>query len=310
MSPLILVVAAGVFLAIVMIIIGVAAPRPADDVQARLTEYGGREVASLEELELSMPFSERVIKPIVSSMSQFMGRFTPEKTIEQTRHNLELAGRPNNWGPTEFLAIRGLAGGLLTVLAFLLMTFTRQSFLYVILFTVVGGAIGFFMPVIWLGSKISARKQNVIKCLPDALDLLTISVEAGLGFDAAMAKVSEKWDNEVSRGFGRVIQEIRVGKTRREALRAMADNVDVPDITSFVAAIIQADQLGVSIAKILRIQSEQMRMKRRQRAEEKAHQAPIKMLFPMVFLIFPAIWIVLLGPALLIVKNSGVMGAV
>jgi tight adherence protein C len=310
MTPLILVVAAGVFLAIVLIIVGVASPRPADDVQARLMEYGGRPVSSLEEMELSMPFSERVIKPVISSMSQFMSRFTPEKTIEQTRHKLELAGRPNNWGPTEFLAIRGLAGVLLTGLSFLLMTVTRQTFLYVILFTAVGGAIGFFMPVIWLGSKIGSRQREIIRNLPDALDLLTISVEAGLGFDAAMAKVAEKWDNEVSMGFARVIQEIRVGKVRREALRDMADTMEVADVTSFVAAIIQADQLGVSIAKILRIQSEQMRIKRRQRAEEKAHQAPIKMLFPMVFLIFPAIWIVLLGPAILIVKNSGVLGAV
>jgi tight adherence protein C len=308
LSPLILIVAVGVFLAIVLIIVGVASPRPADDVQARLMEYGGRPVTSLEEMELAMPFSERIIRPVLTSMSQFMSRFTPEKTLEQTRHKLEMAGRPNNWGPTEFLAVRGLAGVLLTGLSFLLMTATKQSFLYVVLFTVVGGALWFFMPVIWLGSKISSRQNEIIKGLPDALDLLTISVEAGLGFDAAMAKVAEKWDNEVSLGFSRVIQEIRVGKLRREALRDMAENMDVPDVTSFVAAIIQADQLGVSIAKILRIQSEQMRVKRRQRAEEKAHQAPVKMLFPMVFLIFPSIWIVLLGPAILIVKNSGVMG--
>jgi tight adherence protein C len=307
---LIVIVAAGVFLAIVLIVVGVAAPRTADDVQARLMEYGAREATSLEELELSMPFSERVIKPIIGSVSQFMSRFTPEKTIEQTRHSLELAGRPNNWGPTEFLAVRGMAAVLLAVLAFLLFTVTKRPFIQIIGATAVGGVFGFLMPVIWLGSKIRSRQSDVVKSLPDALDLLTISVEAGLGFDAAMAKVAEKWDNEVSRGFARVIQEIRIGKLRREALRSMAENMDVPDVTSFVAAIIQADQLGVSIAKILRVQSDQMRIRRRQRAEEKAHQAPIKMLFPMVFLIFPAIWIVLLGPAVLIVKNSGVLGTI
>lgn len=310
MSPIIIIVAIGIFIAIVFIVIGIAAPRTADDVQARLMEYGGREVSSLEELELSMPFKDRVIKPIIRNLSQFTSRFTPAKTIEDTRHKLELAGKPNNWGPTEFLAVRGMAGGLLSILAFGLLTFTRQPFLNIIGATLMGALLGFFMPVIWLGSKITARKQNIIKSLPDALDLLTISVEAGLGFDAAMAKVAEKWENEVSRGFNRVIQEIRVGKLRREALRSMAENMDVPDVTSFIAAIIQADQLGVSIAKILRVQSEQMRTKRRQRAEEKAHQAPVKMLFPMVFLIFPSIWTVLLGPALLIVKNSGVMGAI
>jgi tight adherence protein C len=164
--------------------------------------------------------------------------------------------------------------------------------------------------VLWLSGKIRRRQDEVIKALPDALDLLTICVEAGLGFDAAMAKVAEKWENELSRAFGRVIHEIRLGKLRREALREMEHNVGVTDVTSFVAAVIQADQLGVSMAKVMRIQSEQMRIKRRQRAEEKAHQAPIKMLFPMVFLIFPSIYIVLLGPAVLVIMKSGVMGHV
>jgi tight adherence protein C len=135
-------------------------------------------------------------------------------------------------------------------------------------------------------------------------------VEAGLGFDQAMAKINEKWDNELSLAFGRVIQEIRLGKTRREALRDMSNRLDIADLTSFVAAIIQADQLGVSIGKVLRIQSEQMRMKRRQRAEKKAHEAPILMLIPMAFLIFPSIYIVLLGPAALLLINSPALRSV
>ncbi len=124
-----------------------------------------------------------------------------------------------------------------------------------------------------------------------------------------MQRVADKWDNELSRGFQRVLNELRVGKSRGEALKDMADRANVPDVTSFVAALIQADQLGISIAKVLRIQSEQMRIKRRQRAEEKAHQAPIKMLMPMTFLIFPTILLVILGPAVLILKESGVAGA-
>jgi tight adherence protein C len=146
--------------------------------------------------------------------------------------------------------------------------------------------------------------------MPDALDLLTVCVEAGLGFDQAMQKVTEKWENELTLGFARVIQEIRLGKLRRDALRDMAERMDIPDMTSFVAALIQADQLGVSMAKVLRIQSEQMRIKRRQRAEKKAHEAPIKMLIPMAFLIFPSIYIVLLGPAVLQVLRSGVLGTI
>jgi tight adherence protein C len=159
------------------------------------------------------------------------------------------------------------------------------------------GAIGFFLPGMMLQSKIGRRQDIVIKAMPDALDLLTVCVEAGLGFDQAMQKVSEKWENELSMAFARVIQEIRLGKLRRDALKDMSERLDIPEMTSFVAALIQADQLGVSMAKVLRIQSEQMRMKRRQRAEKKAHEAPIKMLIPMAFLIFPSIYIVLLGPA-------------
>ena len=153
------------------------------------------------------------------------------------------------------------------------------------------------MPPLWLRSKVTRRQQAITRALPDALDLLTICVEAGLGFDAAMSKVHEKWDNDLALSFGRVLQEMQIGKTRREALRDVADRMEVPDVSSFVAAIIQADQLGVSIAKVLRIQSDQMRVKRRQRAQEKAQQAPVKMVIPLVLLVFPSIWIVLLGPA-------------
>jgi len=310
MSPVILIIAMAILGSIVLLFVGVAAPRPSDQVLDRLAEYGGRTL-TLEEIELSQPFSQRIIRPLIQGIAQFIGRFAPQRNIEEIRRKLEMAGRPYGWGPTEFLGVRGLAGILLAVLTFLLMTVTEQSAIRRFLATAVAGGLGFYLlPTLWLSSKIRNRQTEIVKALPDALDLLTISVEAGLGFDAALSKVSEKWDNELSLAFNRVIQEILMGKLRREALRDMADNMDVPDVTSFVAAIIQADQLGVSIAKVLRIQSEQMRIRRRQRAEEKAHQAPIKMLFPMVFLIFPALFIVLLGPAVLVVIHSGVLGAI
>jgi tight adherence protein C len=140
--------------------------------------------------------------------------------------------------------------------------------------------------------------------MPDALDLLTICVEAGLGFEAAMAKVNEKWDNEIARAFGRVIREIQLGKLRREALRDMAERLGIPEMTSFVAAVIQSEQLGVSMAQVLRIQSDQMRVRRRQIAEEKAHQAPIKMLLPLGLFIMPSICITLMGPAVLILMKN------
>jgi tight adherence protein C len=179
-----------------------------------------------------------------------------------------------------------------------------------LLYTLGAIALGYYFPVMYLKSKIKRRQEAIWRALPDSLDLLVICVEAGLGFDMAMGKVYEKWDNDLAIAFGRVLREIQLGKMRRDALRDMANRMDVPDVTAFVAAIIQADQLGVSMSKILRVQADQMRVKRRQRAQEKAHQAPVKMMLPMVFLIFPSLWIVLLGPSIIILLNTNEVGAV
>jgi tight adherence protein C len=294
-----------------LIVAGLASSSSSDEVALRLEEFGSRSApVTLEEIELSQPFSQRVIKPILEGLAGFVTRFAPANAIEGAAHQLELAGRPYNWGPTEYFGVRALTSLMLAVFGFLLLTVSGRPLPMRLLGTLIGLAIGYLLPALWLRSRIRRRQDEVIKALPDALDLLTICVEAGLGFDAAMAKVAEKWENELSMAFGRVIQEIQLGKLRREALREMEHNLEVTDITSFVAAVIQADQLGVSMAKVMRIQSEQMRIRRRQRAEEKAHQAPVKMLFPLVFLIFPAIYIVLLGPAVLVVMKSGVLGTI
>jgi tight adherence protein C len=306
--PLIVGAAILIFLAVMLIVSGIAAPRPADQVEARLVEYGGRPL-TLEEIELAQPFSQRILVPMLQASSQFMARFTPQRTLEATRHKLDLAGNPNNWRATEFFGIRGLAAMLLAVLTFVLTSLADTAFAQRLLLTAGMAMLGFMLPVVWLGSRIRKRQDEIVKTLPDALDLLTISVEAGLPFDGAMQRVADKWDNEIAKGFRRVLTELRVGVSRPEALREMADRMEVPDVTQFVAALIQADQLGISIAKVLRIQSEQMRIKRRQRAEEKAQQAPIKMLFPMTFLIFPTILIVILGPALLVLKESPLFGS-
>ncbi|MDY7039965.1 MAG: type II secretion system F family protein [Chloroflexota bacterium] len=297
--------------AVVLIVVGTRGSSASEQVEARLAEYSSRsQPITLEELELSQPFSQRILKPMIDSVASFVTRFTPQQSLESTHHKLELAGRPNNWGPSEFWGVRALAGVLLAVLIFLLMNISNQAINQSLLYSAGAGALGFYLPVLWLGNKIKQRQEEIVKSLPDALDLLTICVEAGLGFDAAMSKVTEKWDNELSQAFARVNQEIRLGKLRREALRTMADNMDVSDVSSFVAAIIQADQLGVSIAKVLRIQSEQMRIKRRQRAEEQARKAPVKMLIPLVALIFPSLYIILLGPSILLLVESGTLGSI
>ena len=173
-----------------------------------------------------------------------------------------------------------------------------------LLFPLLIAVMGYMIPGVWLSRKIKDRKKEVQLALPDAIDLLTISVEAGLGFDPALQRVAEKWENELTAEFRRLLSEIRMGKSRREALREMANRVNVDDLNVFIASIVQADQLGVSIAQVLRVQSKQMRMRRRQRAEEKAHKAPIKMLFPMILLIFPAMYVVILGPAIPQIMDS------
>lgn len=292
-------------LSVALIVAGLAQVREPDPVQTRLAKYA-LPVRNLEELELRQPFSERIIKPIVRVISSFVVDRTPQKTIESIQRNLVLAGNPNNLDVRDFLGMKGFAALLLGGALFLILIRTG-AVLNAILVSAVVGVVGFYAPDFWLGSKVRARKKEIWKALPDALDLLTICVGAGLGFDAALAKVTEKWDNALSAEFGRVLSEIRMGKARRDALRGLAARTDVPEVATFVSAIVQADQLGVSISGVLQVQSEQMRTRRRQRAEELAHQAPIKMIFPMVLLIFPALYVVILGPAIpMIAKGLGI----
>src|ERR1044071_9598557 len=277
-----------------------------DPLQSRLAEFIQRgDVTSLEEIELSQPFSERVIVPIVRRVGEFSARFTPQKAIQDTARRLELAGNPWPIDAATFLAIRFLlavvlGGFLVAVVLISPPSNASDNFMYI------GGATfaGFFLPHLMLTSKITRRQKEIRKAMPDALDLLTICVEAGLGFDAAMSKVSEKWENELSLAFTRTIREVQLGKVRREALKDMSDRLGLPEMTSFVAAIIQSEQLGVSMAKVSPIQSDQMRVKRRQYAEEEAHKAPIKMIIPMALLIFPSIMIIILTPAAIQIMGS------
>jgi tight adherence protein C len=296
----------GIGLLVGLVYVGMQENDGTDPLQARLAEYSDREMPnSLADIELEVSFKDRVLLPIFKNMANFATQFTPENQLEETRHQLELAGKAQQTDARTFFASRIMMTLVFAVGSFFIFfVATKQSPLNAVLFTAGGTILGYYLPVLQLKGQISRRQQAIIKALPDALDLLTICVEAGLGFDQAMGKVYEKWDNDLAVAFGRVIQEIAIGKIRREALRDMAANMDVPDVTSFTAAIIQADQLGVSMSKILRVQSDQMRVKRRQRAQEKAHQAPVKMMIPMVFLIFPSIWIVLLGPSAIILFNT------
>ena len=294
-----------IILAIVLIIVGVNAPQASDPIHERLAEYSIRdEQLSLEEIELAQGFNERIILPIFNKIGEIASRFTPQATLESTKIKIEMAGNPMQMDPAFFLALRFVLAVFLGGAIFLVFAITSRNWLQGLALSTIFLLVGFFFPQLWLTGRISARQKAVFRALPDALDLLTICVEAGLGFDAAMGKVNEKWENDLALEFGRVLQEIRLGKLRRDALRDMADRLGVSELSSFVAAVIQSEQLGVSMAKVLRIQSDQMRVRRRQMAEEEAHQAPIKMIFPIALLIFPSILLVLLGPAALLLVTS------
>jgi tight adherence protein C len=294
--------------ALILIVVGLKSPQGSDPLEERLAEYAARgETVSLEEIELSQPFSQRIIVPIAKKMGEFVLRFTPQNAITSMARKLELAGNPGNLDPAVIFALRFLGIPLGGVFIFLDSIATPGSFMdgKGLLFGLPAAILGFYLPDLFLQSTIDRRQKGIRKAMPDGLDLLTICVEAGLTFDAAMSKLYEKWDNEMARAFGRVVREIQLGKLRREALRDMADRLGVGEMSSFVAAVIQSEQLGVSMANILRIQADQMRVRRRQIAEEEAHKAPIKMLLPMALFIFPALCIVLMTPAFLILIEQG-----
>ena len=306
---LILVIVIGA--AVALVVIGLQERQGIDPLAARLAEYAERgEIASLEEIELSQPFLERVIYPLARRFGELAQRFTPAQAIAGARHKLEMANAPRWIEPTVFLASRfifGIALGLLLLLTFSLSASFSLFSLNSLGMIFAAVVFGFFLPNLLLERNIKQRQHRVLNSMPDALDLLTISVEAGLGFDAALKKVTEKWTNELSMAFSRVLQEVQLGKLRREALRDMADNLNISEMDSFVAAVIQSEQLGVSMARVLRVQSDAMRIKRRQRAEENAAKAPVKMLLPMVFFILPSIFIILIGPAFLQIIHSGII---
>ena len=286
--------------------------RSEDLLQERLSELTETdETLTLEELEMSQPFRDRILIPLAAKVGEMLSKFTPQNVLEDTKIKLEHAGMGASIDPSMLLASRFVLMVVLAGLFIFLFTvgFANMSIVMKVILVIVGGVLGFFLPQLLIQAKIDRRQQDIVKALPDALDLLTVCVEAGLGFDAAMGKVAEKWETDLSLEFARVNREIQLGKARREALRSMADRLGVADLTSFIAAVIQTEQLGVSLSNVLRIQSDQMRVRRRQRAEQAAHKAPLKMLLPMVGLIFPTLIIILMVPAFFQMINSGALNA-
>jgi len=299
---LIAILAAG---AVLLITYGIAA-RPAQDaVQARLEQLVVQP-KTLEEFELQQPFFDRVLRPVVKRLSRVGGRGDQGGIIARTDAKLEKAGYPGGLRGADWMGVKILSAIVFAIAAFFL-GLLIGGFPLGMVFALGGLGLGFIGPEFWLGRRIRARSMAMVLQLPDALDLLTISVEAGLGFDAALAKVVEKMEGPLVNEFRQALAEIRMGRTRREALRDVVARAGAQPIANFIGAIVQAEQLGVPIAKVLQIQSQQLRIERRQRAEEAAAKAPVKMLFPMVGCIFPTIFIVILGPAVVtVIRGVGI----
>jgi tight adherence protein C len=307
------VLAGSLGLGIVLIFVALARGGQVDPVQARLTQLGNLQARNLEELELQQPFSERTLRPLVNRLSRIGSRLSSASSSETAERRLALAGNPGDMRLADWMGVKVLVGLGLGAFLFLFLGVLAGGgitgvgdLIKPILFGSVGFFIGYLIPEFWLGQRIKARQKIILKMIPDTLDLLTISVRAGLGFDAALAKVVEKLPGPLTDEFRRALAEVRVGKARRDALRDMIPRTNVPPLSNFIGAIIQAEQLGVSISKVLQVQSEQLRIERRQRAEEQAAKAPIKMLFPLVGCIFPSLFVVILGPAIIsLVKTFG-----
>jgi tight adherence protein C len=301
MTPLAILIAVVAAAGILLVFVGIANSQPVDAVQARLTQLGAGQARNLEELELQLPLFERTLRPLAQRLSGVGGRVTSAARTGRTEKQLAMAGYPGNMRTRDFLGLKIVITLAVGALGFLVFGLLGQNIPFGIIAGVLGLALGYLLPDFWLGRRIRARQHQILLMIPDTLDLLTISVRAGLGFDAALAKVVEKLPGPLSEEFRRALAEIRVGKTRRESLRDIVARTEVPPLTNFIGAVIQAETLGVSISKVLQVQSEQLRIERRQRAEEQAARAPIKMLFPLVGCIFPSLFIVILGPALILI---------
>ncbi len=284
--------------AVFAIVIGLYRWRTHRILQQRLGEAVGTFTVADLGIDTSLSFQERVLVPFLRSLLARLGRFTPTGNLERLRLQLVMAGNPGNLAVIDFLGLKMLAGISVAGMGILYLASVRHMPLTSAAVSGLGlGIGGTFLPNYWLHQRIRQRQAAIARALPDALDMLTTMVDAGLGFDMAIIRLCEKWHNPLTEEFERVVLEMRMGVRRAEALRHMADRTGVPELNVLVAVLVQADRLGMSIANILHTQSEQLRMRRRQWIEEKAGTMPLKMLPIIVAFIFPALFAILLGPA-------------
>ncbi|MDQ1287419.1 MAG: tight adherence protein [Actinomycetota bacterium] len=253
----------------------------------------------VREAELAVPFADRVLGPVLRRFVAAGRRCTPDERMQQLRHRLDLAGNPEDWDADRVVGLKALAWLVGLVLGLLVPATFGVDLAPTVAIAVLASAGGWFAPGAWLHQVARERSARVRRDLPDALDLMTISVEAGLAFDAAMAQVAHRTEGPLAKEFFRVLREMQFGASRTEAMRAFGERTDVVELRAFLGAMAQADELGVPIAGVLRVQAREMRTTRSQRAEELAQKVPIKIVFPLVLCIMPCLFIVVLGPAVL-----------
>ena len=297
---LIAIVSALLALSVLLVFAGLAALRPGSELRQRLELYGqgAAEPTTLEQVEQQESFSTRVVAPLLLGTMRAFGSLMPDKRLARIRSRLLLAGSPGGLTAAHFVGIQIWTTIIMGGLAVLYLFNAPELTLMTLLMLVVWVVAAFKLPDIWLSRRIKQRQQELTNTLPDGLDMLTIAVEAGLSFDQAAGELVSRWNNELSREFRRVLYEIGVGTSRREALEHFAERTGVPDIQSFVVAVNHSEDLGTSLGTVLNVQSQEMRTRRRQRAQERANKVPVKMMIPLVLFIFPAMFVVILGPAI------------
>jgi tight adherence protein C len=283
-----------------------APPSNADLVEGRLRVYETGLPISLVEMELQASFGDRVLRPAIQRLGRLLEQTMPEKARQRISLDLSLAGRPGGLSASDFIAVRYVATGVLCCVGIAVGVLFGSRVL-IALGAAVGAIAGLYLPALWLRRKVKSRRNEIQFVLPDVIDVLVVCGEAGLTFEAAMERVGQKYDHALAEEFVRVLQEVRIGKPRLEALNDMAVRCGVEELNSFVQAVIQSEQLGSGLVKVLGIQADEIRQKRLLTAQERGARASLKMLIPMVGCIFPTLWVILLGPALILLMHSGVV---
>jgi tight adherence protein C len=306
MSPVVVVAFAMIFLALILVFGAVG---------GIFKEQAGvnRSIAVLEALtaapeemkgELEQSFSDRVLFPLLARTQRLGRRLTPEDASERIREKLELAGNPRGWTVERVMAGKVVGFACALVVSLVVAVVLGVGFLPTLGFVVIASLAGYMAPNMYLYQQTYDRADKLQRALPDAIDLLTISVESGLGFDAACAQVARNTEGPLADEFARMLQEMQIGRGRSEALRSLGDRTNLPDLRSFVSAMVQADAFGIPVGQVLRVQSSEIRVKRRQWAEEAAQKVPVKILVPLIFCILPCLFIAVLGPAGIQIMNN------